>query len=182
VLHRKRGRPRKYTDEQERKDADAARKRNAYPVERARDVIAEHPDDRGKIPGESSGNHGAAKMEAIVAGQQHAEAIGLGTNRDPDFPQYGPSDRRRVSVVPASSDDIVGKEETDGAFVERAFRRQNRSMRDWIHGKTKRPPCDQDHRRFAEQHKDSKVKLYCGRCRKLLVNPGKVVNFPEKGL
>jgi hypothetical protein len=177
---KKRGRKPKYKNDEERRAADAARKRDDRLTGQANEIIAAHPDHLGSH-GESSGGHSPQKIEQMDAAQQAAEATGLGTDRDPDRPEAGAPDRRRVSSVPVNPDNDTSErqDETDGTFVGNAMRRQRRTLHAWIHGKKKRV-CSQDHAKLAENQKNSRIKVYCAVCRKLLVRPHKAGNFSDK--
>lgn len=171
---KKRGRPPKYENDEQRKSADATRKRGERVVAVAQEVIRAHPDHLGSH-GESSGGHSPQQMDKIVGAQQAAEAVGLGHNRDVDKPELTTPDRRRVSYVPAHPDDAKDNEkESDSTFINNALRRQAASLRQWINSgsKKKKFVCSQDHKALAERHKNSVEKVYCRRCRKLLVKPG----------
>jgi hypothetical protein len=176
---KKRGRRPKYKSDEERKAADKQRKRDERVDEAAQEIIDAHPDQLGSH-GESSGGFSPQKIERVVAAQQGAEAIGLGTDRDPNAPELGTPDRRHVSAVPVSADNDTSKhEESDSTFVNNAIRRQTRALHVWIHGSKKRI-CSQNHAKLAEGQKNSRTKVYCAVCRKLLVRPGKVLNSPDR--
>ncbi len=81
---------------------------------------------------------------------------------------------RKVTAVPVNPDNAKKDvRETDGQFMRKAGAVLTR----WAKGPAKKS-CVSEHVAFAEKHKDSKRKVYCGKCRKLLVNPGK----PVKGI
>src|ERR1700740_2229061 len=92
---KKRGRRPKYKSNEERRAADAARKHDERSTKKANEIIAAHPDNLGS-QGESSAGFSPQKIEQVVGAQQRAEAIGLGTDRDPDAPELSTPDRRRV--------------------------------------------------------------------------------------
>lgn len=173
VEKRKRGRPQKYADDQQRKAIDAQRKKDERAISSKAEAIeqaqANHSDNRGS-QGELSGGFDSEAISRKADRYQKAEL--LGAVQDPDNPEISVPDRKRTSV-PINPDkrEYSNKEMKGGMTREDA-----RSLRVWIHGpqKTKRS-CVDYHQSMAEKHKDSKVKVYCGRCKKLLVNPGKAV-------
>lgn len=177
---KKRGRKPKHANETERKAADAQRKKTERATTKAQEIIDAHPDHLGSN-GESSGGFGSGKIERMVAAQQKGEAAGLGTNRGED--ELRISDRRRVSHVPVSADndtsDTNKDPETDKTFVNAAMRQQGRHIRAWIRGDQPKLRCSQDHQVLADKMRDSKTKVYCRRCRKLLVDPS---GKPVKGI
>ena len=168
-VKRSRGRPAKYGSEEDRKAADATRKRGERVVKKAEEIIAENPDQRGS-QGELSGGFDSETIARKADGYQKAEL--LDAPRDPDNPEIAVPDRKRTSVPVKPDEREYSNKELKGGMT----REENRSLQVWIRGpqKTKRG-CVDYHARMAENHKDSKVKVYCRRCGKLLVNPGKAV-------
>lgn len=175
---KRRGRPTKFANDEERKLADAARKRveraDAAQVRKERRVIREshtiiaaHPDRHGGTK-EISGGNGSGEMGAITDKIQATQkSLGGG-----DSENWVASDRRKIEI-PISPDDTTNQtNETESSFVNAAMRQQQRELRRWVKGKEKKPRCSQDHQALADSHHTSKVKVHCACCKKLLVNPG----------
>jgi hypothetical protein len=171
----KRGRKPKYANEDERKAADAARKREERTQESQEKQFEELTDrtgvdEKGALPGERSGACGAKKLEQIVA-QQDAPAISASGELNDGL---GPSGRRRTTVPTNPDVQPDDLRETEQTFQRRASAALSR----WAKKQPRKKSCVEEHSQFAEKHKDSEQRMYCGKCRKLLVNPGK----PVKGV
>lgn len=176
ALPMKRGRKPKYATEEDRKAADAARKRD----ERKQNAEAEHaakladrtgtdlktgPQDALLIS--KSGGYNTNKIDKIVAEQD----ISRLSSPDADVSDELTTPDRKVTAVPKNPDnDTKDTRETDNTFMRQA----DAQLRRWVKGPIKKA-CVSEHAGIAERHKDSKRKVYCGKCRKLLVNPGKLV-------
>lgn len=177
------GRPKKW-------ESDAARKRAERAEKKAQEIIAEHPDERGRIHGESSGGFGTSEIDTMDAAQR-SDAAGLGTDNATD--EYGGTiergvpDRRHVSVPAGNPDEQEPTKEYDNTWIDNSWRRSAASLRKWIYEGSRTPvkkfcAFKSEHKRWAEEQKHSMRKVYCGRCGKLLVNPGKRVKgleFPD---
>jgi len=186
-VKRGRGAPKKYQTDAERKAAEAASKREKRAEAKANEIIAAHPDDLGSI-GERSGGYNSEKIEQVVGAQQAAEALGLGTDRKRDeyggFTDWSPPDRKRVAVPVIEKEDTdwepeaAANAEQEDVFIEKAMRKNASGLRDWLNWhrlKKRECPFKDKHPEWARKHKDSPRKVYCARCKKLLVNPGKWV-------
>lgn len=174
ALPKKRGRKPKYATEEERKAADAARKREDRKEDRQEkqfEQLADRrgTDSRGALPGETSGGYGTKKIDLVVA-QQDITRLSS-PNADASDELTTPD--RKVTAVPVNPDNAKDVRETDGQFMRKA----DAALRRWAKGPGKKS-CVSEHAAFAEKLKDSKRKVCCGKCRKLLVNPGK----PVKGI
>jgi hypothetical protein len=176
-LPRKRGRKPKYATEEERKVADAARKRDERKQNSEAELVAKLADRTGTdfrtgpqdaLLVSKSGGYNSNKIDKIVAEQD----ISRLSSPNADVSDELTTPDRKVTAVPKNPDnDTKDTRETDNTFMRRA----DVQLRRWIKGPVKKP-CVSEHAGIAEHHKDSKRKLYCGKCRKLLVNPGKPVN------
>lgn len=177
---RKRGRPTKYKTEEERKAADAARNRGNRKQESDEKLHEKLSDRTGTdfktgsqdaLIISNSGGYDANKMEEI-AGELDPDASGL-SNPDADVPEEWTTTDRKVVEVPVHPDsDTKETGETDDTFMRKA----DAALSRWAKagGPKKKKSCIVGHQRKADQHKDSKIKVYCS-CGKLLVNPGKTV-------
>lgn len=169
IEQQKRGRPRKHKDDDARKNADKERKRLVRLTDAAVKIIREHPDYRG-ADGEVSGGYSPTAIAKIAHRLQAAEAMGLGSNQNPDEPGWSLPDRRRVSVPVGNPDNDTSKpEKTESAFVDNAMRRQTRSLRIWVHGR-KRKVCPKDHVKMTLLCKGPD-RMYCKSCGKWLNKP-----------
>jgi len=175
----RRGRPKTHLTEADRKTADAARKRGKRVEVKAGEVIAAHPDSLGSVRGETSGGYGSTKIEKIVAAQQAAEASGLGSDRATD--EYGGTtelttpDRKRTGV-PVDQDQAEPKNEREDVYIETGMRKSAAELARWKNWDKLKPrecPVKDKHAGIALRNRDESRKVYCGRCRKLLVKPGK---------
>jgi len=176
----KRGRKPKYATEEERKAADATRKRgerqDKAEAERITDLADRTGTDFKTGPEDAlliskSGGYGAEKIDLIVAQQDISR---LSSPYADDTSDVLTTSDRKVTAVPVNPDNAKKDvRETDGQFMRKAGAVLTR----WAKGPAKKS-CVSEHVAFAEKHKDSKRKVYCGKCRKLLVNPGK----PVKGI
>ena len=171
----KRGRKPKYATEEERKAADATRKRgerqDKAEAERITDLADRTGTDFKTGPEDAlliskSGGYGAEKIDLIVA---HQDTSRLSSpNADTTSDELTTPDRK-VTAVPVNPDNAKKDiRETDGQFMRKAGAVLSR----WAKGPVKKS-CALEHVAFAEKHKDSKRKVYCGKCRKLLVKSGK---------
>jgi len=195
-VKRKRGRPPgtgKYKNDEERRAADAARKRREYAAEKMTTdisvILAEHHDFKGRAPGEVSGGYGPNEISYLADETQAVEASGLGTCTESD--EYGgvnentAPDRRRAAPAPTEPggrDDVnwdakPEEREYDNSHVERIMRRLAGSIKKWIHQpprKRKRCP-DRKHDLIVRENIENPRKVICPDCCQVLVEPGQWV-------
>jgi hypothetical protein len=185
----KRGRPPKFKSDEERKQADADRKKKERSGQRERERHAQLADRTGVdykgSRGEVSGGYGSRQISQNLGRQQAETAILSAPHNDgPQLPASQLSDgflatpdRKRSLPVGNPDNSKPDFSETDSTHSNLVMRREAASLHRWIHGQQKKA-CTTDHAGIAERHRDSRRKVYCGKCRKLLVNPGK----PVKGV
>jgi hypothetical protein len=178
ALPKKRGRKPKYANDEERKAADATRKREDRKQD-AEDKRLEQLADRTGTDFKTgpqdaliisvSGGYNTKKIDTIV-GKQDISRLSS-PNADASDELTTPD--RKVTAVPVNPDNAEDFQETENRFMRKA----GAALRRWAKGPVKKA-CVSEHAAFAEKLKDSRRKVYCGKCRKLLVNPGK----PVKGI
>jgi hypothetical protein len=170
---KKRGRPSKHATEADRKAADAARKRDdrAHAAGEKNAADEYNPADEDMMNRAHTGGTGSAEIDMTVGIQDGtATVLGPGT----DGSEYTIVDRKKTAV-PINPDKDAERSPVNPTRAVNS-REMAASMNAWIRkGSRQDKDCKRRHQAQADKNQDSKEKVYCSNCKKLLVNPGKDV-------